>query len=90
MATGSSAFFQPKMGISSPSIEVYVAGCCSGFPLILTKTIQFSPRKKPARHATLDSIPEDEETGKEETSVNGFLDHRPVEVIRALPANFDL
>ncbi|XXG43455.1 hypothetical protein AAC387_Pa01g3489 [Persea americana] len=89
MATGSSAFFQPKMGISSPSIEVYVAGCCSGFPLILTKTIQFSPRRKPARHATLDSIPEDEETGKEETSVNGFLDHRPVEVMEGEVDGYD-
>ncbi|KAI9080071.1 hypothetical protein K1719_038004 [Acacia pycnantha] len=26
---GSSAFFQPKLGVSAPAIEVYVAGCCS-------------------------------------------------------------
>lgn len=75
-----SAFFQPKRGISSPSIEVYVAGCSSGFPLILTKTIQLSPRRQPTRHVILDSIPEDEETGQERSHVNGFLRHRPVDV----------
>lgn len=80
-AAGSSVFFQPKLGISSPSVEVYVAGCCSGFPLILTKTIQLSPRRKPARHATLDAIPEDEETDKEQKKLNGFsLGHQPVAV----------
>ncbi|XP_060218538.1 uncharacterized protein At1g01500 [Lycium barbarum] len=42
------------------SIEVYVAGCCSGVPLILTKTIQVSPRRKLlSRHGMLDAIPED-------------------------------
>lgn len=81
IATGSSAFFQPKLGISSPTIEVYVAGCCSGFPLILTRTIQLSPRRKPARHVMLDAIPEDEETGREDRAINGFLRHRPVEVV---------
>ncbi|KAF8413227.1 hypothetical protein HHK36_001203 [Tetracentron sinense] len=73
LATGSSAFFQPKLGISSPSIEVYVAGCCSGVPLILTKMIQLSPRRKPPRHMTLDAIPEDNETGKEQKSINGLV-----------------
>ncbi|KAJ7941206.1 putative Erythronate-4-phosphate dehydrogenase family protein [Quillaja saponaria] len=29
IGSGSSAFFQPKLGVSSPSIEVYVAGRCS-------------------------------------------------------------
>ncbi|OAY65064.1 Uncharacterized protein ACMD2_18882 [Ananas comosus] len=43
----SSAFAQPKLGISSPSIEVYVAGCFAGVPLILSQTIQLSPRRKP-------------------------------------------
>lgn len=72
VTTGSSAFFQPKKGVSFPSIEVYVAGCCSCVPLILTKTIQLSPRRKVPRHAALDAIPEDEETGKE----NGVVRHR--------------
>ncbi|CAA6656476.1 unnamed protein product [Spirodela intermedia] len=45
----SSAFVQPKVGAMFPSIEVYVAGCCSGFPLILTQTVQHSPRRKVSR-----------------------------------------
>lgn len=57
----SSAFMQPKLGISSPSIEVYVAGCFAGSPLILTQTIQLSLRKKIVRPGSLDAIPEDEE-----------------------------
>ncbi|KAL3381420.1 hypothetical protein AABB24_001501 [Solanum stoloniferum] len=63
--SGGSVFFQSKIGVSSPSIEVYVASCCSGVPLILTKTIQVSPRRKLFRHSMLDSIPEDEGVGKE-------------------------
>ncbi|CAN4111533.1 unnamed protein product [Withania somnifera] len=51
--SGGSVFFQPK-------IEVYVAGCCSGVPLILTIRIQVSPRRKLYRHSMLDVIPEDE------------------------------
>ncbi|XP_010474750.1 PREDICTED: uncharacterized protein At1g01500-like [Camelina sativa] len=64
--SSSSAFFQPKRGASSPSVEVYIAGCCGGVPVILTKTIQASPRRKVARHVTLEAIPEDEEVGKEQ------------------------
>ncbi|OVA02120.1 hypothetical protein BVC80_1265g35 [Macleaya cordata] len=80
ISTGSSAFFQPKLGVSSPSIEVYVAGCCSGVPLILTKTIQISPKKKPTRHGTLDAIPEDEEIWKEHNSANGLVRQRKLPV----------
>ncbi|CAN1309046.1 Uncharacterized protein At1g01500 [Linum perenne] len=36
---GSSLFFQPRTGASAPAIEVYIAGCCGGVPVILTKTI---------------------------------------------------
>lgn len=79
IAAGSSAFFQPKLGISSPSIEVYIAGCCSGVPVILTKTILISPRRKP-KHSMLDAIPEDEEIGKEKKVVNGLVRHRKVQV----------
>lgn len=42
----------------SPTIEVYVAGCFLGAPVILTKTLQFNHRKKPNRKVLLDSIPE--------------------------------
>ncbi|KAH0726511.1 hypothetical protein KY290_002320 [Solanum tuberosum] len=68
--SGGSVFFQSKIGVSSPSSKVYVAGCCSGVPLILTKTIQVSPRRKLSRHSMLDSILEDEEVGKEHQYVN--------------------
>ncbi|KAJ0235652.1 Uncharacterized protein HA466_0264460 [Hirschfeldia incana] len=71
-----SAFLTPKLGVSSPSVEVYIAGCCGGVPVILTKTIQASPRRKVARHVTLDSIPEGEEVDNEQdvvtTSADGF------------------
>ncbi|KAK9094845.1 hypothetical protein Scep_026314 [Stephania cephalantha] len=62
-----------------PSIEVYVAGCSAGVPLILTKTIQHSPRRKPPRHGMLDAIPEDEETGKGENGVNGVVQRRKLQ-----------
>ncbi|XP_008797172.2 uncharacterized protein At1g01500-like [Phoenix dactylifera] len=72
----SSVFVQPKLGISSPSIEVYVAGCYAGVPLILTQTVQLSPRRKAARPGVLDAIPEDEEAaGREQDSSEG-LTHR--------------
>ncbi|CAH8347735.1 unnamed protein product [Eruca vesicaria subsp. sativa] len=42
-----------------PSVEVYVTGCFSGTPIILTKTIQLGFRKKHHyRETALDSIPE--------------------------------
>ncbi|XP_059634261.1 C-terminal binding protein AN-like [Cornus florida] len=84
ITSGSSVFFQPKLGISSPSIEVYVAGCCSGMPVILTKTFLISPRRKPARHRILDVIPEDEEEiEKEHKSSSGFVRQRTLQVTEA-------
>jgi hypothetical protein len=77
IGSGSSAFFQPKLGVSAPSFEVYIAGCCSGVPVILTKTIQMSPRRKPVRHAVLDAIPEDEEVQR---NGNGLVRHRKLQV----------
>ncbi|CAG7867726.1 unnamed protein product [Brassica rapa] len=59
---GSSSSSSSALGVS---VEVYIAGCCGGVPVILTKTIQASPRRKVARHVTLDSIPEDEEVDKD-------------------------
>ena len=78
--SGDSAFFKPKLGISSPSIEVYIAGCCSGVPVILTKTIQVSPRKKNVRHGMLDAIPEDEEVDKERRNGNGLVQNLKIPV----------
>lgn len=45
-----------------PTIEVYVAGSFSGTPIILTKTLQLSFRKKHNRKCVLDAIPEYETT----------------------------
>ncbi|KAI3446107.1 hypothetical protein Pfo_002772 [Paulownia fortunei] len=47
---------------ASPAIEVYVAGSFSGSPIILTKTLQLSHRRKPTRKGMLESIPEYEAT----------------------------
>ncbi|KAK8498338.1 hypothetical protein V6N13_032192 [Hibiscus sabdariffa] len=66
MEPGNSAFIHPKMGVSAPGIEVYIAGCCAGVPVILTKTIHVSPKKNGGSRVRLllDAIPEDEEIGK--------------------------
>ncbi|KAG5565902.1 hypothetical protein RHGRI_001726 [Rhododendron griersonianum] len=85
VAGGGSAFFRPRLssfgGSSGPSFEVYVAGCCSGMPVILTKTIQVSPRRKPGRNGTtLDAIPEDDEVDKEQKgSSDGLMRQRKVQ-----------
>lgn len=65
---------------SSSSVEVYIAGCCGGVPVILTKTIQASPRRKVARHVTLDAIPEDEEQGVVTTGDDEFARQQKVQV----------
>uniref|UniRef100_A0A1J3HKC6 Erythronate-4-phosphate dehydrogenase family protein n=1 Tax=Noccaea caerulescens TaxID=107243 RepID=A0A1J3HKC6_NOCCA len=90
--SSSSAFFQPKLGVSSPSVEVYIAGCCGGVPVILTKTIQASPRRKVARHVTLDAIPEDEEVEKEQdivTTVDGLARQRKLEMMESEVDEYD-
>ncbi|CAH8336671.1 unnamed protein product [Eruca vesicaria subsp. sativa] len=75
----------PKLGVSYPSVEVYIAGCCGGVPVILTKTIQASPRRKVARHVTLDSIPKDVEVEKEHEEVvttgDGFSHQRKLRIM---------
>ncbi|KAL3640848.1 hypothetical protein CASFOL_015816 [Castilleja foliolosa] len=43
-----------------PTIEVYIAGCFSGTPIILTKTMQVNHRKKHRKGIMLDSIPEND------------------------------
>lgn len=52
---------QQDFSSGPPSLEVYVAGCCGGSPIILTKTVQLVSRRKPHRRGTLDVIPEDED-----------------------------
>lgn len=59
----------------SPSIEVYVAGCFSGCPIILTKALQLGHKRKQMRKAMLDSIPEYETTANQKddsSSIHGM------------------
>ncbi|KAM7275408.1 hypothetical protein ACFE04_017274 [Oxalis oulophora] len=72
-----------KFGVSSsPSVEVYIAGCCGTVPVILTKTIQGSPRRKVSRQTVLDAIPEDEEAWKDHKSGdnNGLVCQKKLQV----------
>lgn len=46
----------------SPVIEVYVAGCFSGKPIILTRALELGHRKRQQRQGMLESIPEYEAT----------------------------
>ncbi|XWS32130.1 hypothetical protein CRYUN_Cryun23aG0134700 [Craigia yunnanensis] len=89
---GNSAFFQPKLGVSAPGIEVYIAGCCAGVPVILTKTILVSPRRKGGSRLTcmLDAIPEDEEIGKgNNKGANGLTRHRKLQITEAELEDYD-
>ncbi|KAI4389586.1 hypothetical protein MLD38_001798 [Melastoma candidum] len=45
-----------------PTFEVYVTGCFAGNPIILTKTLQISFRRKHSKKCMLDAIPENEPT----------------------------
>ncbi|KAL5780479.1 hypothetical protein ACOSQ2_011216 [Xanthoceras sorbifolium] len=56
-----------------PTIEVCIAGCFSGTPIILTKALQLSFRKKHNRKGMLDAIPE-YETTESEKNVSPELD----------------
>ncbi|XP_022768971.1 uncharacterized protein At1g01500-like [Durio zibethinus] len=58
--------------LSPPTIEVYVAGCFSGTPIILTKTLQLNYRKKHNRKGMLDTIPEYESTECEKDKSPGL------------------
>lgn len=62
--TAATGFLKGKQMAESPlpSIEVYVTGSFSGTPIILTKTLQLSYRKKNNRKSNLDVIPEYETT----------------------------
>uniref|UniRef100_A0A5B7AHF1 Erythronate-4-phosphate dehydrogenase family protein n=1 Tax=Davidia involucrata TaxID=16924 RepID=A0A5B7AHF1_DAVIN len=57
---------------TSPTIEVYVAGSFSSIPIILTKTLQLSFRKKQMRKGMLDSIPEYEATESQKDVPSGL------------------
>ncbi|XP_064981152.1 uncharacterized protein At1g01500-like isoform X2 [Musa acuminata AAA Group] len=63
VATAAYHFYDGKIKgseVPSPIIEVYVAGCSSGTPIILTKTIQLRCQKKHCRKLAQNSFLEDE------------------------------
>uniref|UniRef100_A0A7N0UPP4 Erythronate-4-phosphate dehydrogenase family protein n=1 Tax=Kalanchoe fedtschenkoi TaxID=63787 RepID=A0A7N0UPP4_KALFE len=57
--------------IFSPTIEVYLAGCFNGTPIILTKSIQLSNLKKQNKLRALDAIPEDETSEYKSNATSG-------------------
>ncbi|CAF2114591.1 hypothetical protein Bca4012_096420 [Brassica carinata] len=61
-----------------PTIEVYVTGCFSGTPIILTKTLQLGSRKKQNRRMALDSIPE-YETAEPQKIISSELNFQATE-----------
>ncbi|KMT00449.1 hypothetical protein BVRB_9g217500 [Beta vulgaris subsp. vulgaris] len=54
--------------LASPNIEVYVAGCYLGTPIMLTKSLHLNSRRKQVRMAMLNSIPEHDTTESEKES----------------------
>ncbi|WZZ83079.1 hypothetical protein YC2023_103651 [Brassica napus] len=60
------------------TIEVYVTGCFSGAPIILTKTLQLGSRKKQNRRMALDSIPE-YETAEPQKIISSELNFQATE-----------
>ncbi|XVF22486.1 hypothetical protein REPUB_Repub12eG0176800 [Reevesia pubescens] len=89
---GNSAFFQPKMGVLAPGIEVYIAGCCAGVPVILTKNIVLSPKRKGGSRLNwmLDAIPEDEEICKgNNKGGNGLIRHQKLQITETEVEDYD-
>ncbi|KAJ7978368.1 Erythronate-4-phosphate dehydrogenase family protein [Quillaja saponaria] len=69
---------------TSPTIEVYIAGSFMGTPIILTKTLQLTSKKKHARKGMLDAIPEYEANENNKDIPSGlalqspeYLNHKP-------------
>ncbi|KAL3615673.1 hypothetical protein CASFOL_041334 [Castilleja foliolosa] len=90
VANGRSALLQPKKGAcSSPTIEVYIAGCCSGTPVILMKTVLVSPRRKMRQGMMLDAIPEDEEMGKEQRNMCNGVRQRKLQFMPTDTDDYD-
>ncbi|KAE8715518.1 Erythronate-4-phosphate dehydrogenase family protein isoform 3 [Hibiscus syriacus] len=75
--TSGSVFLKGKLNscpkLSPPTIEVYVAGCFYGKPIILTKTLQLNYRKKHNRKGTLDAIPEYKSTECQKDMSPGYM-----------------
>ncbi|KAK9984351.1 hypothetical protein SO802_033876 [Lithocarpus litseifolius] len=86
--TVETGFFKekPMLGpdLASPTIEVYIAGSFLSIPIILTKTLQLSHRKRHTRKGMLDFIPEYEATESQKDvpyrlnlHMSEFLKHKP-------------
>lgn len=60
LGTSSASCFLRRNESVPLTIEVYIAGCFSGSPIILTKSLQISSRRKHAWRTLLDAIPETE------------------------------
>lgn len=85
-----SGFFKGKQVSSEaqlPAIEVYVAGCFLGCPIILTKSLQLNNRKKNNRKGMLDSIPE-YETADSPKDFGPGLDLQVFSVFLFVPPNW--
>ncbi|CAK9234287.1 unnamed protein product [Sphagnum jensenii] len=68
----------PSMSLApAPVVEVCVVGRFSGTPVILTRTVQMSARRRLNRQITLDAIPESEAVGRTSTSSLIAMDHQP-------------
>ncbi|KAH9616186.1 hypothetical protein KSS87_001915 [Heliosperma pusillum] len=65
-ATAGTGFLKGKQRrgseLSLPTIEVYVAGCFLGTPIMLTKSLHLNGRRKQVRVGVLNSIPENDMT----------------------------
>ncbi|CAK9880666.1 unnamed protein product [Sphagnum jensenii] len=76
----------PSMSLApAPVVEVCVVGRFSGTPVILTRTVQMSARRRLNRQITLDAIPESEAVGRTSTSSLIAMDHQSQLVNRILP-----
>lgn len=81
----------PGMGFlkGKPRIEVFVAGCfAGGSPIILTKTVQLSLRKKQMRNS-LDSIPEYEAAESQNDVPAEFINLQASDCPNYKPGNAD-
>ncbi|KAI7736919.1 hypothetical protein M8C21_032350 [Ambrosia artemisiifolia] len=66
-------FLKGKHNMDPPSIEVCSAGSFAGDPIILTKTLHLSCRKKQTKKGVLEAIPENETMANEEGSSSSLV-----------------
>ncbi|KAL9245382.1 hypothetical protein vseg_019043 [Gypsophila vaccaria] len=68
---------------SSPCFEVYVAGRWAHAPVVLTKVVSSSPRRRSPKYSNLDSIPEVSDDVEKDRQIilapNCFIHHRKLQ-----------